>query len=133
MTKSANQKFNEKFLKHISIFEGLLRDMKFNKIRKLNRRAAGIKEDIRVRSLIRPTVIYEHSDYIEENAKANEKALLRYYHQAHQHRIGLYGVDEIIANVYPDCRATKRFLGRLKYYVRIMKEISAIIDIADCP
>lgn len=131
MMESANRKFNKKFLKHIYSFEELLRDMKFNKIRMLNRRASGIEEDIKVRDLIRPNIICGHKRDIEENTRINEKILLDYYHQAYEHRIRLYSVNEIITNIYPDCEATKRFIGRLKYYVRIMKEISAIIDIAE--
>lgn len=129
--KSANQKFNEKFLKHIHSFEELLRDMKFNKNRMLNRRAAGIKEEIKVKDLIRPSIICGHKGDIEENTRINEKILLDYYYQAHEHRISLYVPTQIITKIYPDCKPTKRFIGRIKYYVRIMKEISAIIDIAD--
>lgn len=129
--KSVNREFNEKFFKHIFSFEELLRDMKFNKIRMLNRRAAGIKGDIKVTDLIRPSIVCGHSRDIKENTRINEKILLDYYYQAEEHRIRFYSVNEIITNVYPNCEATKRFLGRLKYYVRIMKEISAIIDIAE--
>lgn len=129
--KSANRKFNKKFLKHIYSFEELLRDMKFNKIRMLNRRASGIEEDIKVADLIRPSIICGHKHDIEENARVNEKILLDYYYQAYEHRIRLYSVSDIITNIYPDCEATNRFIGRLKYYVRIMKEMSAIIDIAE--
>lgn len=129
--KSTNRKFNEKFLKHIHSFEELLKDMKFNKIRMLNRRASGIEEDIKVTDLIRPSVVCGHNRDIEENTRINEKILLDYYYQAYEHRIRLYSVSDIITNIYPDCEATKRFLGRLKYYVRILKEISAIIDIAE--
>lgn len=129
--KSVNREFNEKFFKHIFAFEELLRDMKFNKIRMLNRRTAGIKENIKVTDLIRPSIVCGHSRDIKENTRINEKILLDYYYQAEEHRIRFYSVNEIITNVYPDCEATKRFLGRLKYYVRIMKEISAIIDIAE--
>lgn len=129
--KSVNREFNEKFFKHIFSFEELLRDMKFNKIRMLNRRAAGIKEDIKVTDLIRPSIVCGHSRDIKENTRINEKILLDYYYQAEEHRIRFYSVNEVITNVYPNCEATKRFLGRLKYYVRIMKEISAIIDIAE--
>nr|DAD57841.1 MAG TPA: hypothetical protein [Bacteriophage sp.] len=129
--KSVNRAFNEKFFKHIHSFEELLRDMKFNKIRMLNRRAVGIKEDIKVKDLIRPSIICGHKGDIEENTRINEKILLDYYYQAYEHHIRLYSVSDIITNIYPDCEATKRFLGRLKYYVRIMKEISAIIDIAE--
>lgn len=129
--KSANQKFNEKFLKHIHSFEELLRDMKFNKNRMLNRRAAGIKEEIKVKDLIRPSIVCGHKGDIEENARINEKILLNYYHQAHEHRVPLYGETQIITRIYSDCYITKRLIGRVKYYARIMKEISAIIDIAD--
>lgn len=129
--KSANRTLNEKFFKHIYSFEELLRDMKFNKIRMLNRRAAGIKEDIKVTDLIRPSIVCGHKGDIEENARINEKILLDYYYQAHKHRIPLYNSTQIVIRFYSDCKPTKRFIGRLKYYVRIMKEISAIIDIAD--
>lgn len=129
--KSANRTFNEKFFKHIYSFEELLRDMKFNKIRMLNRRADGIKEDIKVTDLIRPSIVCGHKGDIEENARINEKILLDYYYQAHKHRIPLYNSTQIVIRFYSDCKPTKRFIGRLKYYVRIMKEISAIIDIAD--
>lgn len=129
--KSANRTFNEKFFKHIYSFEELLRDMKFNKIRMLNRRAVGIKEDIKVTDLIRPSIVCGHKGDIEENARINEKILLDYYYQAHKHRIPLYNSTQIVIRFYSDCKPTKRFIGRLKYYVRIMKEISAIIDIAD--
>ena len=129
--KSANRTFNEKFFKHIYSFEELLRDMKFNKIRMLNRRAAGIKEDIKVTDLIRPSIVCGHKGDIEENARINEKILLDYYYQAHNHRIPLYNSTQIVIRFYSDCKPTKRFIGRIKYYVRIMKEISAIIDIAE--
>ena len=129
--KSANQKFNEKFLKHIHSFEELLRDMKFNKNRMLNRRVAGIKEEIKVKDLIRPSIVCGHKGDIEENTRINENILLNYYRQAYEHCIPLYGETRVITNIYPDCKPTKRLIGRIKYYVRIMKEISAIIDIAD--
>lgn len=129
--KSANRTFNEKFFKHIYSFEELLRDMKFNKIRMLNRRAAGIKEDIKVTDLIRPSIVCGHKGDIEEKARINEKILLDYYYQAHKHRIPLYNSTQIVIRFYSDCKPTKRFIGRIKYYVRIMKEISAIIDIAE--
>lgn len=129
--KSANQKFNEKFLKHIHSFEELLRDMKFNKNRMLNRRASGIKEEIKVKDLIRPSIVCGHKGDIEENTRINKKILLNYYHQAHKHRIPLYGETQIVTRIYHNCYITKRFIGRVKYYARIMKEISAIIDIAD--
>lgn len=131
--KSVNREFNEKFFKHIHLFEELLRDMKFNKIRILNRRAAGIKEEIKVKDLIRPSIICGHKGDIEENTRINEKILLDYYYQANKYRIHLYNINQIIVYFHSDCNFTKRFLGRIGYYIHIMREISKIIDIAESP
>ena len=129
--KSVNREFNEKFFKHIFAFEELLRDMKFNKIRMLNRRAAGIKEDIKVTDLIRPSIVCGHSRDIEEDVRINEKILLDYYYRAGTYRSHLYNITQIVVYFHSDCNFTKRFLGRIGYYIHIMKEISKIIDIAD--
>nr|DAD60727.1 MAG TPA: hypothetical protein [Caudoviricetes sp.] len=127
--KTKNQRFNERFLDNVFSFEDLLRTLKFNQIRLNNRRAAGIKEKITVWELIKPESIYVHNIKLQDMKRINERILLRYYYEADKHRLRSYGtVEDIILNVYKNCKQTKRFIGRVIYYTNLLRRIGQILD-----
>lgn len=123
------QRFNEKFLDNVFSFEDLLRTLKFNQIRLNNRRAAGIKEKIKIYNLIQPEASYSHSVTIQDMKRINERILLNYYYEANAHRLNHFKTnEEIIANVYSGCKQTKRFMGRVTYYINLLRCIGKILD-----
>ena len=127
--KTEIQRFNEKFLDNVFSFEDLLRTLKFNQIRLNNRRAAGIKEKIKIYNLIQPEVSYSHSVTIQDMKRINERILLNYYYEANAHRLNHFKTnEEIIANVYSGCKQTKRFMGRVAYYINLLRRIGKILD-----
>ena len=124
--------FNEKFLKNVHRFEDLLRTLKFNQIRLNNRRAAGIEEEISVKDLISPAMIYAHNRELEEVKENNLRILADYQFEAHEHYLRYYGDnDSIILKRYQDCKRTKRFLGRVNYYIGLLRKIEKIIAKAE--
>lgn len=127
--KTEIQRFNEKFLDNVFSFEDLLRTLKFNQIRLNNRRAAGIKEKIKIYNLIQPETSYVHSVTIQDMKRINERILLNYYYEANEHRLNHFKTnEEIIANVYSGCKQTKRFMGRAHYYLNLLRRIGQILD-----
>lgn len=127
--KTEIQRFNEKFLDNVFSFEDLLRTLKFNQIRLNNRRVAGIKEKITVWELIKPEDIYVHNVKLQDMKRMNERILLRYYYEADKHRLRSHEtVEDIILNVYKDCKQTKRFMGRVTYYINLLHRIGKILD-----
>lgn len=127
--KTEIQRFNEKFLDNVFSFEDLLRTLKFNQIRLNNRRAAGIKEKITVWELIKPEGVYIHNIKLQDMKRMNERILLRYYYEADKHRLKSHKtVEDIILNVYKNCKQTKRFMGRVTYYTNLLRRIGKILD-----
>lgn len=127
--KTEIQRFNEKFLDNVFSFEDLLRTLKFNQIRLNNRRAAGIKEKIKIYNLIQPEASYSHSVAIQDMKRINERILLNYYYEANAHRLNHFKInEEIIANVYSGCKQTKRFMGRVAYYINLLRRIGKILN-----
>lgn len=127
--KSKIQEFNEKFLDNVFSFEDLLRTLRFNQIRLNNRRAAGIKEKIKIYNLIQPGTSYAYSVAIQEMKRINERILLNYYYEANLHRLNHFNTnEEIIENVYSECKQTKRFMGRAHYYLNLLRRIGQILD-----
>jgi hypothetical protein len=126
------QHFNEKFLKNVHRFEDLLRTLKFNQIRLNNRRAAGIEEEISVKELISPATTYAHNRELEEVKENNLRILADYQFEAHEHHLRYYGDnDSIILKCYQDCKRTKRLLGRVNYYIGLLRKIEKIIAKAE--
>nr|DAD60347.1 MAG TPA: hypothetical protein [Bacteriophage sp.] len=124
--------FNEKFLKNVHRFEDLLRTLKFNQIRLNNRRAAGIEEEISVKDLISPAMIYAHNREWEEVKENNLRILAEYQFESYEHHLRYYGDnDSIILKCYQDCKRTKRFLGRVNYYIGLLRKIEKIIAKAE--
>ena len=127
--KTEIQRFNEKFLDNVFSFEDLLRTLKFNQIRLNNRRAAGIKEKITAWELIKPEGIYVHNVKLQDMKQMNERILLRYYYEADKHRLKSHEtVEDVILNIYKDCKQTKRFIGRVTYYINLLRRIEQILD-----
>lgn len=127
--KTEIQRFDEKFLDNVFSFEDLLRTLKFNQIRLNNRRAAGIKEKITVWELIRPEGIYIHNVELQDMKRMNERILLRYYYEADKHCLRSHEtVEDVILNVYKNCKRTKRFMGRVTYYINLLHCIGKILD-----
>ena len=127
--KTEIQRFNEKFLDNVFSFEDLFRTLKFNQIRMNNRRAAGIKEKITVWELIKPESVYVHNIKLQDMKRMNERTLLRYYYEADKHRLRSHEtVEDIILNVYKNCKQTKRFMGRVTYYINLLRRIDKILD-----
>nr|DAJ25883.1 MAG TPA: hypothetical protein [Caudoviricetes sp.] len=127
--KTQIQRFNERFLDNVFSFEDLLRTLKFNQIRLNNKRAAGINEKITVWELIRPEGVYVHNVKLQDMKRMNERILLRYYYEADKHRLKFHEtVEDVILNVYKDCRRTKRFMGRITYYINLLRRIGKILD-----
>lgn len=123
------QRFNERFLDNVFSFEDLLRTLKFNQIRLNNKRAAGINQKITVWELIKPEGIYVHNVKLQDIKRMNERILLRYYYEADKHRLKSHEtVEDVILNVYKDCRRTKRFMGRVTYYINLLRRIGKILD-----
>lgn len=127
--KTKIQRFNEKFLDNVFSFEDLLRTLKFNQIRLNNRRAAGIKEKITTWELIKPEGVYIHNIELYDMKRMNERILLRYYYEADKHHLKSHeAVEDVILNVYKDCKRTKRFKGRVAYYINLLRRIGKILD-----
>ena len=127
--KTQIQRFNERFLDNVFSFEDLLRTLKFNQIRLNNKRAAGINQKITVYELIQPEGIYVHNVKLQDMKRMNECILLRYYYEADKHRLKSHEtVEDVILNVYKDCKRTKRFMGRITYYITILRRIGEILD-----
>lgn len=123
------QRFNERFLDNVFSFEDLLRTLKFNQIRLNNKRAAGINQKITVWELIQPESVYIHNVKLQDMKRMNERILLRYYYEADKHRLKSHEtVEDVILNVYKDCRRTKRFMGRVTYYITILRRIGEVLD-----
>lgn len=127
--KTQIQRFNERFLDNVFSFEDLLRTLKFNQIRLNNKRVAGVNQKITVWELIRPEGIYIHNIKLQDMKRMNERILLRYYYEADKHRLKSHEtVEDIVSNVYRDCKQTKRFMGRITYYINLLRRIGTILD-----